>query len=132
MMTELKKKHPEPAPIQGDPLLRGPLQPIPECFFDSICEQTILKAAKDTKGSGGPSGLGTDQCRRILCSEKFLQEGLALREELAIFTRNLATIHFDPKLIETYIACRLIPLDKNPGIRPIGVGEVWRRIVIHQ
>ena len=30
--------------------------------------------------------------------------------------------------LEAFIACRLIPLDKNPGLRPIGVGEVLRRI----
>ena len=30
--------------------------------------------------------------------------------------------------IETFLSCRLIPLDKNPGLRPIGVGEVLRRI----
>ena len=30
--------------------------------------------------------------------------------------------------LETYIASRLVPLDKNPGLRPIGVGEVFRRI----
>ena len=27
------------------------------------------------------------------------------------------------------MACRLIPLNKNPGLRPIGVDEVLRRIV---
>ena len=30
--------------------------------------------------------------------------------------------------LESFIACRLIPLDKRPGLRPIGVREVLRRI----
>ena len=30
--------------------------------------------------------------------------------------------------MESLIACRLILLYKNPGLRPIGVGEVLRRI----
>ena len=35
----------------------------------------------------------------------------------------------DPKIIEGLVACRLIPVDKSPGIRPIAVGEVLRRII---
>ena len=35
----------------------------------------------------------------------------------------------DPRSIEGLVACRLIPLDKSPGVRPIGVGEVLRRII---
>ena len=27
------------------------------------------------------------------------------------------------------IACRLLPLDKQPGVRPVGIGEVLRRII---
>ena len=30
--------------------------------------------------------------------------------------------------MEVFLACRLIPLDKNPGLRPICIGEVLRRI----
>ena len=54
---------------------------------------------------------------------------IILREEIAVFARNLLKIAHHPSLLEGYTSCRLIPLDKNPGIRPIGVGEVLRRIV---
>ena len=30
--------------------------------------------------------------------------------------------------LETFVARRLIPLDKNPGLRPIGIGEMRRRL----
>ncbi len=52
-----------------------------------------------------------------------------MREQTAILTQKLATENLDPESIEPYTSCRLIPLNKNPGIRPIGVGEVLRRIV---
>ena len=31
--------------------------------------------------------------------------------------------------LESFIGCRLLPLNKNPGCRPIGIGEILRRIV---
>ena len=49
--------------------------------------------------------------------------------QMAAFAKRLATEIIDPAILEPYVACRLIPLNKNPGIRPIGVGEVMRRIV---
>ena len=52
-----------------------------------------------------------------------------LREEIAALTRNLLKFNYHPSLLEGYTACRLVPLDKNPGVRPIGVGEVLRRII---
>jgi hypothetical protein len=36
---------------------------------------------------------------------------------------------YHPSLLESYASCRLIPLGKNPRIRPIGVDEVLRRII---
>ena len=47
----------------------------------------------------------------------------------AILTRKLATKTLGLLTLETCIPCGMIPLDKNPGVRPIGVGDVLSRIV---
>ena len=33
-----------------------------------------------------------------------------------------------PTSLDTLTVCRLVPIDKKPGMRPIGMGEVLRRI----
>ena len=129
VLEALKEKHPEAADIVHESLLYGPIDYIPPGFFDLIDEKTIFDVATKTKGSAGPSGIDAEKYRRILCSKNFKAEGKVLREEIAVFTRNLLKIVYHPSFLEGYTSCRLIPLDKNPGIRPTGVGEVLRRIV---
>ena len=105
-------------------ILYRPIDYIPPGVFDLIDEEMISDAATKTKGLAGPSGMDDELYRRILCSKNFKAEGKVLREEIAVFTRNLLKIAYDtdnPSLLEGYTSCRLIPLDKNPGIRPIGV-----------
>ena len=34
-----------------------------------------------------------------------------------------------PTGLSTFLSCRLIALNKNPGVRPIGICETWRRII---
>ncbi|KAL9967546.1 hypothetical protein ACROYT_G025795 [Oculina patagonica] len=49
---------------------------------------------------------------------------------LAKTARRLNTDFVDPRTIEPFLANRLIPLDKGEGaVRPIGVGEVIRRVI---
>ena len=43
--------------------------------------------------------------------------------------RRICTTFVHPESLSAFVACRLIPLDKCPGIRPIGVSEVPRRII---
>ena len=129
VLAKLKEKHPVPAEIVEECLLHGPVDLGPPGIFDLINEQRIFDSALKTKGSAGPSGMDAELYRRILCSKNFAAEGKTLREEIATLTRNLLTFNYHPSLPEGYTACRLIPLDKNPGVRPIGVGEVLRRII---
>ena len=44
------------------------------------------------------------------------------------FTRKLCLEKLDESSLEAFVACRLFSLDKNPGLRPIGVGEILRCI----
>ena len=49
---------------------------------------------------------------------------------IIIITKRLCTEYVDPRGLEAILANRLIPLDKGEGaVRPIGVGEVLRRII---
>ena len=43
--------------------------------------------------------------------------------------RIIARKFVDPMSIDAFVACRLIPLNKNPGIRLIEVCETVRRII---
>ncbi len=52
-----------------------------------------------------------------------------MREEIATLAKILACEVLDPSCLEAYTANRLIPVDKNPGIRPIGICEVLRRLI---
>ena len=53
-----------------------------------------------------------------------------LCDSLATLTKRLCTEYVDPLTIEPILSNRLIPLDKGNGeVRPIGVGEVIRRLI---
>ena len=86
-----------------------------------------------TRGSAGPSEIDADAWRRILISKNYRQAGKVLRVAIAKMAQKLCTKELnalDQMIIEAYVSCRLIPLTKLPsGVRPIGIGEVLRRII---
>ncbi len=43
--------------------------------------------------------------------------------------KRLCITYVDPESIAPFVACRLIALDKNPGVRPIGIGNTARIII---
>ena len=127
--AQLKKKHPAPAGIREGALLNGPIRHMDSSYFDCIDGNMISRATKMTKGSAGPSTTDGDFFQHILLHKNFKGAGQSLRDELARFARLIATEFIDPQIIQPYLNSRLIPLNKCPGVRPIGVGETVRRIV---
>ena len=59
----------------------------------------------------------------------FGQKSNDLCSALAALARRICTTYVDPSSLMAYTACRLIPLNKCPGVRPIGIGEVVCRII---
>ena len=125
----LEKKHPPPAPVRADSLLHGPMEvPDPE-FFSEITGHMVARAARMMQGAAGPTTTDAEFFKRILTNKTFKKERLELCQEIARFAKTYATTYIDPKLLDAFLNSRLIPLNKCPGVRPIGVGETFRRIV---
>ena len=129
VINALKQKHPKPPPTLESTLLNGPVNEVLPFYFDNVYEEMVSKASSLTKGAGSPSQLDTMQYHHLLSSCKYKVENKELRTQIAILARKLATKTLDPLTWEAYVLCRLIPLDKNPGVIPIAVGEILCRIV---
>ena len=130
VMEQLKEKHPKPQVVQLGSLLFGPIKDIPDTLYYEINEDMVRDAALRTKGSCGPSGVDANSFRRILTCKSFKRSGTELCEAIASMTKRLCSEYVDPRGLEAILANRLFPLDKGEGVvRPIGVGEVLRRIM---
>ena len=93
--------------------------------FTPFC--LIANTALQTSGAAGLSGLDA-YARRRLCTA-FHSASTSLCQSLAEVAKRLCSALLDPMSLAPFLACRLIALDKCPGVRPIGIGETVRRII---
>ena len=59
----------------------------------------------------------------------FKKASVELCSSVAVVARRICSTLVDPVGLSPLIACRLIALDKCPGVHPIGIGEMVRRII---
>ena len=128
VLKKLGDKHPEGQPlehncIQSEHPLTLPYQP---GVFDKISARLVrnmqrrLMAVPGLQFSMPMTGV-----------DYFMHSGIPPRtcaSLLPSFTRRLATSIIPPDDLIAYNGCQLEALDKCPGLRPIGIGEVMRRI----
>jgi hypothetical protein len=126
----LEELHPNGKEPDPNILLNNRYQhslPADPIIFDVIDGALIKKVASQCNGSGGPTGLDGHAWRRMCTS--FKQASWDLCSAIAGVARRICTQCVNPDGLSALTACRLIPLNKCPGVRPIGVGEVLRRII---
>ena len=127
-VTELlRQKHTSRQALRHSCLLQGPIDNIPADIYDRNDGDAIKATALRTQGAGGPSGLDSVARRRLCCS--FQNQSAEFCNALAALCRKLCSEYVDPRGIQALVACRLIPLDKYSGMRPIGIGETMRSIL---
>ena len=125
------QKHPKSAPTTEEVLLADQPESIHQIKYKNVNANAVHKAALKTKGDSGPSGTDADDWKRILTSGQFAESSTDLCTTIANMIKKLCIDNDLTNNLEAFLSCLLIPWDKNPGLQPIGVGEVLRRIVIY-
>ena len=125
----LKEKH--PADSRCDDRFkvekRPNVTPYHPNIFDKIQRRVVRNASMKTHGIHGPSAVDAYEWRHWLSNCN--QSSTSLCRTVARIAMRIATEEIVSEFLEPYNACRLIPLDKNPAVRPIGVGEFLKRII---
>lgn len=125
VLQSLKNKHPEQENI--DPNLFDYRDQMPLMIDVDVTASHVEKVARTLRGGAGPSGTDAEQWKSMLL--RFGHHSLQLREAIASLTRFLSNNVVDWNKIRALTARRGVALDKCPGVRPIGVGEVLLRIL---
>ena len=134
VLTLLKEKHPTAKAAKPEALLLhndfdGPVhcRPWHPVIFDRLTGDAVRSVFMKSEGSAGPSALDALAWRRL--SVSFGEASDDLCQALADVAKRMCTQDIAPSHLSAYLACRLVPLDKKPGVRPIGICEVIRRVI---
>ena len=99
---------------------------MPEVVPLDITEKDVEHVASRLSGAAGPSGVDAVALRNWALRFGTVSE--ALRTELAAWVNWLGNTSPPFAAYRAMMACRLVALDKCPGVRPVGIGEIFRRL----
>jgi hypothetical protein len=125
----LREKHPElrePPAVGEKTGAFEPYDSVPTAVPVVITADVVETVAGKLSGAAGPGGVDAVDLRNWLL--RFGKESEALREEMAQWANWLAVSNPPWAAYRALVACRLVALDKSPGTRPVGIGEIYRRL----
>ena len=124
----LQQKHPEVSEASDYTILKETRQEVHPAIYESINSEMVNDTIKLTRGATDPSGMNADGWRGILISDNFENVVEDFRKSIVEMAKSLCQER-GANYFAVFLACRLISLDKQPGVRPIGIGEVLRRVI---
>ena len=125
----LPSKHPalrDPVEV-GDP--NGAFEPyadLPTAIPLCITQDDVEVISSRLSGAAGPGGTDAVDLSNWLL--RFGPQSEDLRSEMAAWVNWLANTHPPWAAYRAMMANRLVALDKQPGTRPVGIGEIYRRL----
>jgi hypothetical protein len=125
----LHSKHPELREPPSVGSATGAFEPYgntPQPIPVDITAEDVEAVATRLTGAAGPGGTDAVDLRNWLL--RFGKESEALREEMALWASWLANGNPPWAAYRALMAARLVALDKQPGVRPVGIGEIYRRL----
>jgi hypothetical protein len=121
----LESKHPDARTPDANSLPK--YSNTPDFVDVDITEESVEKVARRLSGSAGLGGTDSHALQHWLL--RFGAASRKLRIALAEFTDWLSNSFPPWAAYRAIIAGRLCAVDKCPGVRPLGVGESWRRAI---
>ena len=122
VLEVLKSLHPEQAEANSDAFMD--CEKIPALLQVDITAGHVERVIR--KLSGGAGRLDSFQLQNLVL--KYGAHSESLREAFASVIRRIANTDVEWEDIRALKAKRLIALDKCPGVRPVGIGEVFDRL----
>ena len=118
----LLEKYPLGKPPNRTTLMTDPCGMVNPIIFEGLDADSICSASLHTTNAAGPSGLDANAWCHLCCC--FKSASAALCSTLAAMGHRICIepVHADG--LTAFVACHFIPLNKQPGVRLIGIGEV--------
>ena len=126
-MEVLRTKHPDARPPSATSLDTYPDQP-PELVLADITENTVTEVVGRLSGGAGLGGTSL-----VVLQQWLLIFGAAIRElrliveDFMVWLGNGRPPWYAYRALMSF---RMIALDKQPGVRSVGVGETWWRLML--
>jgi hypothetical protein len=125
----LQEKHPalrDPTLLNASDTAFEPYPDVPTAIPICVTPDDVELISSRLSGAAGPGGTdAVELCNWLL---RFGNESETLRSEMAAWTNWLANTHPPWAAYRAMMANRLVALDKQPGTRPVGIGEIYRRL----